>query len=215
MKYPVQKDIADALRRFNYYSWVNEFRNSSTMVSVPKAAPTAPPQAAPPAAARQGGAGAGAFAAPQAPEPPFEEEPAAAAPAAVAQKPVAPAPAPAPVAAPKVQAAPQPAPVQAAPPPAPVQVAPAQVPAAKPAAQPAAVQQTLAGQASLEGRLQTFSTNTGVPLNVNGTTYPKPLRMYRADLAVPNCWSTYSVTTRENRELCKACPVRLDCMMIS
>lgn len=199
MKYPKQNEIADSLRRFGYYNWINEFRNTSTLVSVPKQTNVPPPQPAPVQAGRQ--SGQSAFNPPASPEPPFEEEPAAAPP----------------VPAPVVQPVAQPAPVPAAPAtPVPVQQQQA-APASKPAAQPTQVVQNMAGQANIEGRLQLFATNTGVQLVVNGTTYQKNLRMYRPDLAVPTCWTTYSQTssTPAGKAQCKACPLRLDCMMIS
>lgn len=203
MKYPKQAEISDALRRFGYYDWITEHKNSAPRTQVPKAAPQqqtiAPAQAAPSAPA------ASAFAAPAAPEPPFEEpEPAAAAPAAsptpsAAQQ--APTIAPTTTVAMQQQtpvAPPQPAPVaQPVPVAAPVQAAPAAAPL----------------QNGVEGRLQDFSTRTGVKLAVAGTVYQKALRLYTPTLAVPTCWSTYSATSRTNREQCKQCPLRLDCMM--
>lgn len=211
LKYPQQSEIASALRRFGYYDWINEMRTSRPSTSVPKAPPAQQTQAI--NKAPQGPATA--FDVQGQPEPPFEPEPAATAtqsspaPQATQQAPIAAAPAAAP-------AAPVIAPQQTmtmqqqtpvTPPAAPVQAAPAApvAPTQPPAQTPA--------QAGVEGRLQSFSTQTGVPLIVTGKTYTKALRLYRADLAVPTCWSTYSATSRANREQCKQCPLRLDCMM--
>lgn len=212
MKYPKQPEIADALRRFGYYDWINEYRASKPSASVPRSAPASAPAQQ---TIRQPAQAATAFDVPAGqPEPPFEPEPAAAAPAAspapkaAPQAPIAAAPAPA--AAPAAPVIPQTNTVamqqQQTP------VAPPQAPAA-PVAQAAPAAAPTGAQAGVEGRLQSFSTQTGVPLVVAGKTYAKALRLYRPDLAVPTCWSTYSATSRANREQCKQCPLRLDCMM--
>jgi hypothetical protein len=206
MIYPDQAQVADSLRRNKYYDWLNDFKNSQPAQSIQKSAPPVQQPASPQPQGRQ----TGGFAATGMPEAPFEseEEPAGArtqAPAQPAQPPPIQAAAPA---APAQPAAP---PVQAAPPPAaPKAAAPAPGPA------PAA-NGTVPGKAApIESRLQEFSGKFGAALVATNKTYEgKTLRLYRPDLAVPDCWSTYTKKVTENKDQCRGCPLRLDCMMVT
>lgn len=216
MKYPAQKEMADALRRFGYYDWVNEFRASSPTTSVPRQAQVAHQQQAAPRAAQPAQNLNPAFAAEATPEPPFEPEPVA---AATTPRPTASAAPQAPTPQPQQQpVAPPPVEVPTINPTASVamQVQTPVVAPSQPVAAPVQATQPAGPiQPGVVGRLQDFAAQTGVKLIVKGTTYQKNLRIYTPDLAVPTCWATYGETSRANREQCKKCPMRLDCMMVT
>lgn len=197
MRYPDQRGLSESLKRNGLYEWLENFRSTSNIPSVARA----------PRTAAEGSTSSAKFesgdAVPADPEPARPAQPvtppaqpsvtAAAAAVAVAAV-VAAAPAPA-------------APV--APP-----VAPAAVVQPATPAQPAAAP-VVSSASAVEGRLQDFSTQTGVPLAVSGAVYQKPLKLYNPTLAVPTCWASYNQTIRANKDLCKACPLRLDCMLVS
>lgn len=124
--------------------------------------------------------------------PMFDKPPVAAAPAAVA-----PTPAP-------VQVAPAAAPV------APVQAAPAPTPAPT-AAAPAAAPTNGTGK-NVVALVQQYAQASGLTLVSNDKQYAEDLRFVTQGMQIPSCFNQYNVG---DRAICKGCPIKVDCMMVS
>lgn len=272
IKYPKGEELVQALKRFGYYDWLNEFKGAATMVSVPRSAPapmqpqqmpqqnmaqhSTPPQApvqnmapvhnyaepvsnqpvtqvqqmpqqaqyqqpvqhqqqmpqqaqyqqppqhqsapvqppvqhqAPPPQQSSPNPNAAAFATPAAPEPTYEDEPEPAASAQPAQPPVQPPQQPVAQTPPPQSGSPQGIPNRA-----PVQAA--------------------GVSSDVESRMVQFIQSRGLQTRVSETQYTKQMRLYVAGMTVPACWEMYNQVSRQNKEQCRACPLRLDCMMVS
>jgi hypothetical protein len=186
IKYPNQGEIRNSLVRSGYYEWLDAFSASSNLKTISRE----PVQQAAPRAA----------AAP--PEPQPEPEPA----------PVAPAPvkaAPAPASSPVVQA---PVVHQT-----PVAAMSMDTEVAAPVATPAsrAVPAQAVGSAvanDIQSRVTAYAQAQGIALKQIETPIADA-QFYKPGMSVLNCFTQYTTTSRENKALCKSCPLRLDCMV--
>lgn len=238
IKYPKDEELTAALRRFGYYDWLNEFKSSTTMISVPRTSSSpqpvqqqpiqqqvpqnqTPPQQAqtvqthqavqqPVQVQQPANPNAAAFSAASKPDPVFEQsddpEPAATqvAPAQPAQQSVQ---------QPAVQQAAQPAVQQPVQPQQPVDTAPISgTPQSVPQSNPAP---TAKPAQDAQARILEFLQKTGVQSRISDTQYSKSLRFYQPGMTVPSCWELYNRVSKENREQCRQCALRLDCMMVS
>lgn len=65
----------------------------------------------------------------------------------------------------------------------------------------------------INSKLEAFSQSSGVKLVVDNSTYEK-VRLFKTGMSVPECFKTYLVTSKSSG-ICKGCPLRMDCMMVS
>jgi len=65
----------------------------------------------------------------------------------------------------------------------------------------------------VSGKIEAFSQSSGVKLVVDNSTYDK-VRLFKTGMSVPECFKTYLVTSKSTG-ICKGCPLRMDCMMVS
>ncbi len=196
MKYPKEGTITETLQRNGYYEWLEQFQANINMKTISKGSgaaqqQTAPPKA-PPANQQQSStafdvAGDGGMGAAET-SAKDEPEPAPAKPAVKAP-------------APKVEAKAEPEPEQA--PPAKQETAPAPSPA--PAAKPTGN--------GIEAKLAAFSQSTSIPLVESTKDFSENgVKLYKTGMNVPACFTQYNQT---DKTICKQCPLRLDCMMVT
>lgn len=216
IKYPNQEEVRKSLVRSGYYEWLDAFSATANLKTISRE-PASQQAAAPrqPAPAQ---------------EPAPEPEPARVAPA-----PVAPAPAPVTPAAVIQAVESQASAVIAQAAPTPVAPAPVQVPvvnvnpvaamsmdtevvapaaAVVPAPVQAPAQQTVGSAAAndIQSRVAAYAQQQGIALKTIATEIVDA-QFYKPGMSVLNCFTSYTVTGKTNKPLCKGCPLRLDCMM--
>lgn len=87
--------------------------------------------------------------------------------------------------------------------------------AATPAASPLAAESKPAAANGGEDKIQAFASTHGKTLVENTKDYSDlSLRTVTVGTKVPDCFSKISETRKNSPEVCKACPIKLDCMQV-